>query len=273
MSQIELIHSYLQSVQNIVQGFKLFSRRHVFDLSVLGLLSKAFSISNAALILIESGHSEEAYGLSRSLVECAMNLRYLTLLEDRLERENRAWKFAKFFHKEKRYWLYQAKQWITDASALAEMDKYAAESGVVPDSKAASEHWSGFKNFVWECVNMNHPLDDPTYSLATRKIEYAIEYHATSAFVHCSQASIEHLLPPEDWIYVPELKPSGDTGQAAQRALFIILRYVHVSTRYAMFGMEIENTRSLDEEFKNTLAALEPVERRYKPELVYRRVF
>ena len=202
-----------------------------------------------------------------------MNLRYLTLSEDRLERENHAWKFAKFFHKEKQYWLYQAKQWITDASTLAEMDRYAAENDIVPDSMAASQHWSGFKNFVWECVNMNHPLDGPTYSLATRKIEYAIEYHTTSAFVHCSQASIDHLLPPSDWLYVPELKPLGDIGQTAQKTFFIILRYVHVSTRYAMFGMEVENTRRLDDELKNTLAALKPVERRHKPETVYRRVY
>jgi hypothetical protein len=84
-------------VRAAVRDIAVYARVYVFDQVILGLLSKAFSLSDAALILIESDHPEEAYGLARSLAECAMNLRFLTQGEDRTERESRALKFSYFF--------------------------------------------------------------------------------------------------------------------------------------------------------------------------------
>jgi hypothetical protein len=95
------------------------------DRVILGTLTKAFSLAEAALILIKNDHPEEGFGLARSVVECALNLRYLT--QDRDERESRALAFVSFFKKEKQYWLHQAKEFLKDRKALDEMDKYAAE--------------------------------------------------------------------------------------------------------------------------------------------------
>lgn len=272
-NQIEIVRAYLQSVRAAVQDIAVYGRLYVFDQVILGLLSKSFSISDAALTLIENEHPEEAYGLSRSLVECALNLRFLTQDEDRAEREIRAWKFARFFYKEKQYWLYQAKQWITDASLIAEMDKFAAENSIAADPKAASNHWSGVAGFTWHCVNLDHPLDGQTYDLKSRKIAYAVDYHATSAYVHGSHDAIEHLLPFTRSVYAPLLRLSDDDGQAGQKTLYIVVQYSHLSTRYAMFGMEVEKTQFIDEEYRRALAALEPVRARHKPESVYRRIF
>lgn len=272
--QIKIVRDYLQTMQTIVRDIAVYARVYVFDQVILGLLSKSFSISDAALTLIENNHPEEAYGLCRSLVECGLNLRYLTQNEDRAERESRALKFARFFFKEKQYWIYQAKQWITDVAALADIDRYTTENNIVPDVQPASEHWSEQGGFTWRCTNTDHPLDGQTYNLDRRKIEYAVDYHATSAYVHCSLEAIEYLLPPIRYVYMPLLKSlSDDEAQAGQKALYILVRYIYLATRYAMFGMEVEKTEVVDKEFSYALSKLRPIRPRYKPEAVYRRVF
>jgi hypothetical protein len=91
--------------------------------------------------------------------------------------------------------------------------------------------------------------------------------------VHCSRAAIDHLLPPVGEVYAPLLKPFNDEEQTGQRTLYIIIRYIHVSTRYAMFGMEVEKTQAIDEAFQRALSELEPIRPKHKPDSVYRRTF
>jgi hypothetical protein len=162
---------------------------------------------------------------------------------------------------------------ITDAEVLSDLEKYASENDIIADPKAASKHWSGEASFIWYCTNLIHPLDGETYPLKARKIHYAVDYHATSAYVHDSLAAIEHLLPSDNFVYEPEMKPRDDEGQSGQKTLYIIVRYIHLATRYAMFGMEIEKTETIDEEHRRILSALKPIVRRHKPESTYRRIF
>jgi hypothetical protein len=270
--QVELVRAYLQAVREAVQDIAFYARKsYVFDQVALGLLSKAFSISDAAFILIESEHAEEAYGLSRSLVECVLNLRYISEFEDPGTKESRALEFARFFFKEKQYWIYQAKQFIKDASVLADIEKYAADNNIIADPKPAKRHWSGEENFAWHCVGLIHPLDGQTHDLDSRKIDYAVDYHATSAYVHCTLEAIEHLLPSDQFVYAPATKPVGE-GNQDQRTLYIIIQGIHAATRYAMFGMEMQKTQAIDQEYRRVMAAFKPIKRR-RPETVYRRIF
>jgi hypothetical protein len=48
--------------------------RAIFDWVAAECLSKAFALSRAALLLIESGFPDEGYATSRSLVEYSVNL-------------------------------------------------------------------------------------------------------------------------------------------------------------------------------------------------------
>jgi hypothetical protein len=53
-----------------------------FDIVGLATLSKAFALANACPKLLRSSQSDKTYALSRSIVECAANLRYLTEKRD-----------------------------------------------------------------------------------------------------------------------------------------------------------------------------------------------
>lgn len=41
-------------------------------------LSKGFALSRSALLLVEAGYAEEAFGLTRSIYELSIYLRYIT---------------------------------------------------------------------------------------------------------------------------------------------------------------------------------------------------
>ena len=160
--QVDEVQSYLVAMRQAVKDMAVYPRdpeRYMFDAVIFGTLSKAFSVAHAALVLIENQHPEEAFGLARSLVECTLNLRYLT--QDRRQHETRALAFAKFFFKEKQYWLHQAKEFYKDEpEILADFEKYADENDIVADEKGALKHWSGEKKgFTWEAVAADHPLD------------------------------------------------------------------------------------------------------------------
>jgi hypothetical protein len=264
--QVDEVRSYLKKMRGLIKDLSVYPRcaeRYIFDHVVLGTLSKAFSLADAALVLIDNRHPEEAFGLSRSLVECTLNLRYLT--QDRSEQAARAMAFATFYFKERQYWLAQAQVLFkNDPEALGEFDKYARDNGIVADEKSAARHWSGKTSFTWLAVSEDHPLDGPLNKISHRKIDFEIGYHQTSAYVHGSFHAIESFFPDEQAIYAPRLVSDGDEQQG-QKALFTIVRYVHQAVRYAIFGMGIDKVPGIDSQYRATLARLDPPRRMHKP--------
>jgi hypothetical protein len=263
--QIELVRSYLDRMRAMVRAFGIYTRNtapYLGDHVVFGLLSKAFSLSDAAMVLIANEHPDEAFGLARSLVECAANLRYIT--QDRNEFSARALAFAEFFFKERQFWLFHAKDFISDPAILAELDKYADENGIIPNSKPASAHWSGIKGFVWAVCNMSHPLDGAAYELRHRKIEFATEYHQTSAFVHCSFPAIDTLVPEEGVVYEPRFKSEGKE-QEGQKTLYTIVQFVHYAVHYTLYAMRVEDASPVEDLFRDTLSQLHPIQRLHRP--------
>ena len=74
-AQIRLARNYVAKLEKVVSGMELFARNPkaaAFDSMALQCISKAFALVRASLLLIEKGFPDEAYGLARSLVECAV---------------------------------------------------------------------------------------------------------------------------------------------------------------------------------------------------------
>ena len=90
----------LKRILSKVQGFfdrqRYYARGHVFlDKVVLAHVSKSLTVARSVLCLIDSGFPEEAFGLSRTLVEIALNLRFITNKYS----ETRARRFVHYFAK------------------------------------------------------------------------------------------------------------------------------------------------------------------------------
>jgi Family of unknown function (DUF5677) len=77
---IERLESYINDLQIIPAT--AFYRSKV----LLTLLSKSFTVSRAVCALVDAGYTAEAFGLSRTLIEIFIAMRYITNAEDQTER-------------------------------------------------------------------------------------------------------------------------------------------------------------------------------------------
>lgn len=106
---IEKVQAYITEASKQINALSIIPRRvsiYTFDTVALEIISKAFSLSNACLTLLAAGFPDEALGLSRSLVECSLTLRYLTVEPD--TQESKTQRFAEYDERSQPYWLHQA---------------------------------------------------------------------------------------------------------------------------------------------------------------------
>src|SRR5229473_3041450 len=140
--EIDKIRAYVERAETEVNKIAVSPRaahKYPFDLVGLATLSKVFALSRACLKLLRSGLSDEAFGLSRSIVECATNLRYLTAepaLQDKRTRD-----FVKYALADKAFWAHYALEQFAGKKEEREIREYAKQQEIVPDTKPARRHW------------------------------------------------------------------------------------------------------------------------------------
>ncbi|HTD95822.1 MAG TPA: DUF5677 domain-containing protein [Edaphobacter sp.] len=262
MNHAELTRTYISNIRNAISELRIYPRTAKgceFDHVALGLLSKAFRLSDACMTLVDAQFFDEAYGLSRSLVECAATLRHLTVGLD--ERDARTKKYVDSFYAEKVYWLHQARSSIKDPRRLQEIEQYASgkkleDFGI--DPKQAVKHWSGLSGFLWKVNENEHPLDSPANPLKLRKSAYAVDYHQTSQYVHCSIWSLWNYYPDTKETYVPNCRAQR-YDLNAQMVLFTTIKYLHTCCGYVLFGLGIDRPSQLDQLLSSFEDELEPI--------------
>lgn len=261
--EIEKVRCYVEAAETEINDLKIIPRiatKYAFDSIALSTVSKAFALSKACLSLLDCGFPDEAYGLSRSLVECATNLRYLT--EDSVLQDGRTDDFVKYFLASKSFWLHYALQLSVSPNEEQRIREYAKQMGIDSDTKSARRHWSGKNGFVWDVSVLEHPLDGPV-TVRHKKIAYAADYHNTSVYVHCSQGAVDNYFPEERTAF--RVSPSsGEYSQPSQVTLFIILIYLQFSIAYALHGLSLERPAKLNTLFEETLNDMKPVPRLHR---------
>jgi len=69
----------LRKIVTFIDNQTLYPRGHVFlDKVALAHVSKALNVAQSIMALIDAGFPEEAFGMSRTMVEIALNLRFIT---------------------------------------------------------------------------------------------------------------------------------------------------------------------------------------------------
>jgi hypothetical protein len=259
--EIRKVSRFVRAAEAEINAMAILPRdatRYPFDIVGLATLSKAIALSKACLKLVSSGFPDEAYGLSRSIVECANNLRFMTEKWDLLDTHAR--NYVKQHLVNRAFWAHYALEQFAGRPEEQEIRDYMKAEGIVPDTKPAFRHWSGGRGFIWETMTFDHPLDG-TVTEKHKKIAYAADYFQTSTFVHCS-------LPAIDNYAVEEATPfhvSTSTGlhETSQSTLFIVFLHLHSTIAYALFGMNMDRPPTLQEAFQETLDSLKPIPRRY----------
>jgi Family of unknown function (DUF5677) len=262
-AELKKIRAYVENAEREVSHLGIVPRaayKFPFDIVALATLSKAFAIAKACLKLLASDCPDEAYGLSRSLVECATNLRYLTAVPT--ERDKRSHDFVKFALADKAFWYHHTLEVAKSANEKAKLRAYAKQMGVADNPKLARQHWSGQGGgFVWTTSLLNHALDGAA-TVDHRKKAYAVDYYLTSAFVHCSLLAIDNYFIEDGVPFY--LSTSSGHHETYQSTLFTILIHIHEAMGYVLYGLNIDRPARLDSLFQRTLKKMRRIPTRYK---------
>jgi hypothetical protein len=263
IGEIKKVSRFVRIVESEINRLGVYPRTpwmYPFDLVGLATVSKAITISKSCLKLVSSGFPDEAYGLSRSIVECANNLRFMTAEFD--EQNTRARNYVKHHLADKAFWAHYSLELFASRPEEKEIRDYMDAEGIVPDTKSARRHWSGLKgSFIWETMTIVHPLDG-TVTEKHKKISYAADYFQTSSFVHCSLPAVDNYAV-EEWTPFQVSTMSTGLHETSQSTLFIVFLYLHSTVAYALFGMNMDRPPTLQEAFQKTLDTLKPIPRRY----------
>jgi len=202
--QMLQIRKILRVTKAFVDRQMYYPRRHVFlDKVVLGLLSKSLVVAQAVICLVDRSFPEEAFGLSRTLVEIAINLRYIANRSSEL----RAKRYVHYFAKVKMEWMRRGlKHYTWKESELRKMmpdyKKTAALARKYPDKYSWAKTRKQFKGGV---ASMAAELDShertPDGEAVKWEFDYDWIYFWTSQYVHANVASIDSHAwePPKSW--------------------------------------------------------------------------
>jgi hypothetical protein len=257
--EADKVRAYLAAMRLAIHDIAIYPRNpksHIFDGVTFGLLSKVFSLADAIAVLVKNQHPEEGFGLVRTLVECTLNLRYLT--RDPPEYEARAYRFSTFYFAEQGYWLHAMLEYYKDDPAMiAKLKANAREQKITADPERVT-HWSGDKKFsTYKVATKEHPLDGQLWTLRQRKADYESGYFRTSAYVHGSHEAVDRFYPDGvNAAFVPQLHSEG-ARREARAACLMVVRYVYQAARYTLFGAQILNMDAIDKVFRETIAAID----------------
>jgi hypothetical protein len=255
--EIRKVRVYVKNAKIEIDRLGIIPRvayKYPFDIVGLSSLSKAFAIAQATLKLLASNYPDEAFGLSRSLVEVATNLRYLTV--DPAEQERRTREFVRFTMADKAFWYHHALESATTEKEKAAIRAYAKEWGIADDPKSARQHWSGKSPFIWNATMLDHPLDG-AMTQSHRKKVYAVDYYRTSTFVHCSAPAIVCYCTDDG---VPfHVSASSGHLETHQSTLFLLVVHLQWAIDYVLEGLNIQRPAKLNALCEKTLKNMKAV--------------
>jgi hypothetical protein len=200
-------------------------------------MNKVFSLDDACMLLIRSGWSGEAYGLSRSIVECALTLRYISA--NREDMVQRTMKFANASKADRRLWLHFAQVGAASKSERQYIDELAAERDLFPDTKSAFKHWSGEPTFAKTVSELVHPLDPEGADTHYKGLRRASDYFYTSHFVHCSQTALDYSRVLDGDAFSFKTESADNDRFIAERCITLLISYSKQVAAYALFGMNV----------------------------------
>ena len=222
------------------------------------MMSKAVALARSCLVLLKANQPDEAFGLSRSLVECALILRYIT--SDQSLQPERTAQFVGFSFEYKNLWLYHVRNLFADQAYADKTERYAERWKLTGDPRQAKKHWSKLRGFTWDAQNLVHPLDDATFDLKHKEKEYAVDYTQTCQWVHCSQPALDNYVPLEGAPFSFS-ESSEEFGNPRRTVLYIVVKYLYLVMRFALYGMQIDSPEGLLQAFSETLNALVVIDR------------
>jgi len=205
--------------------------RRYRSIVILALLSKALTVGRAVCSLVEAGFPGEAFGLSRTLIEIFLTVRYISTTDT----EERAKKFAEYFAKAHEGWMKIIQKYYPAAVIPGSKDhqRYLEVARTYP----LANEWTGVRGQARMMA-----LEPDTYEFDANgnpincEFDYEALYKWTSYFVHATVSSLESHCVEAGGRFRIRARWQLDQGRGDD-ALFNVVAYLHKTFIYAFRGI------------------------------------
>jgi hypothetical protein len=202
---------------------------------ILPLLSKALTVGRAVCSLVKSGFPGEAFGLSRTLVDIFLYVRYLS----NKDTEERATKFIEYQMKIQERWVEVYKKYYPHS--LLNRSAPSPEELKIAKKFSSPYRWTEHSlRFMareassWELDEQGQPL--------TSELDYDGPYFLASHYVHSVVAALDAHAPERGVAFRVRCAWHADEPQG-DLALFYSVQYLLKTFMYAFHGMNDEAGR------------------------------
>jgi hypothetical protein len=238
-----------------------------FDSIAFSLLNKVYRLSGACIAMLEAGYSDESFGMARSIIECSLNLRYMTL--DRAKIDSRSNNYVDFFFSERKHFLELCRKYLGPGPDLDAVEAFAKVeeieerwASLVPERMrvrnlalsdwklAESADWTG-----WKIATASHPLDGEINNTDWIKRQYAADFRGGSAMVHCSIRALDNVFA-EPRIPFKVGDNIETTFDHRFEPLIIIVTNLYLVARYAFYGANVDGAEIFDKPFEEASSKL-----------------
>lgn len=246
----------IEELERMVDGERILIReakRYPFDIVAAEMISKSFALARSITTLVRNGFPDEAAGMSRSLYEMSLYLRYITA--ERGSQHEKTMKFIQFDTNSRGFYFHLIEKDLLSDKDRADIEQFMADKNIPDDPTLITKHWSGMRNFILDTAKASHPLDPTFITQRQRMKEKGLAYQYTSAFVHCTQPGIDRYCQhPGEAIAVWRGVMRTDTSVNACMAVHLQLRAI---IRYCFYGM---NHKFIPQYDPNLLKYIAPLE-------------
>lgn len=188
-AEIEHVRRYVNYVKVSLNAKRYYPPINAYRYTVaLALYSKAITVAEATLMLLDAGFSDEAFGMTRTLVDIYFTMRYIA----NHETEERATRFYKFIAKDIHGWSEVVKEYFPHLSQPVRSD-IIQTAATYPNPHS----WSGKNAKEMALEPDNFETDPATGKPAVHTVPYRIVFRWTSHFVHPTIAALRnHVVQP-----------------------------------------------------------------------------
>ena len=177
---------YLECVVKEIEELAIYPRLNSYrDVVLLALLDRILTTSRAVLCLVEQGFCDQAFGLSRTVVEAFFSLRYI----QNKDSEARAKRYLDYFAKDREHLLKMIGKHHPNLSNIRSSDheqlemanQFKSPHSWFPEDKKLKD--VAFEDSTWAFDEAGEPEN--------QKYSYDIIYKLTSHEVHSTSVALE----------------------------------------------------------------------------------
>jgi hypothetical protein len=153
---------------------------------VLALASKALVVGSAVCSLVEEGFYEEAFGLTRTLAEIWLNLRYITNEGN----SYRAERYGNYFAKDHEGWINIIQKYYP--TTPLSLPSHHAEMMKIAKAYKHPHSWSGLPGAVKAMAQEDDAFQNDANGKPMRcEFDYEVIYKWTSHYVHVTAVAVD----------------------------------------------------------------------------------